>query len=325
MNHDDLVSLCSSFYDEVEIKDVKRMLFNLLECDGDLVERRNDARKKNISDMVRLLSTSQQNLRVKFCVTNTRRLPPVSLDHIDVAALMKALLDTKTELIKCQNAQLRTEEKCNDEFNRQNIEIRQIKESVAQLPTSPNQHVEVSVAAVTENPRLNHAPSLRNPVQEAAGMSSTREDSVHASQAPRRSYAEAAHGDSRQSGQQSEEDDGFTTVNSRLRRRRTSRREPVMGTKQGNRLRVASSARRCHVWVYNLHVDCTAAELESYIKEMLDDDEIQVEKLQLKRTDSSAFIVSCHNRHYDSLLKGESWENDVRVRPYRLPRQNTTA
>ena len=97
MNHDDLVRLCSSFYDEVEIKDAKRMLFNFLECEGDLVERRNDARKKNISDMVRLLSTSQQNLRVKFLVTNTRRLPPVSLDHIDVAALMKALLDTKTE------------------------------------------------------------------------------------------------------------------------------------------------------------------------------------------------------------------------------------
>ena len=77
--------------------------------------------------------------------------------------------------------------------------------------------------------------------------------------------------------------------------------------------------------MYNLPVDCTAAELESYVKEMLDDDEIQVEKLQLKRTDSSEFIVSCHNRHYDSLLKGESWENDVRVRPYRLPRQNTTA
>ena len=58
---------------------------------------------------------------------------------------------------------------------------------------------------------------------------------------------------------------------------------------------------------------------------MLDDDEIQVEKSQLKCTDSSAFIVSRHNRHYDLLLKGESWEKDVRVRPYRMPRQNTTA
>ena len=61
MNHDYLVRLCSSFYDEVKIKDAKRMLFNLLECDGDLVVGRNDARKKNISDMVRLLSTSQHH------------------------------------------------------------------------------------------------------------------------------------------------------------------------------------------------------------------------------------------------------------------------
>ena len=38
MNHDDLVSLCSSFYDEVEIKDVNRILSNLLKWDGDLVQ-----------------------------------------------------------------------------------------------------------------------------------------------------------------------------------------------------------------------------------------------------------------------------------------------
>ena len=107
-NHDNLVRLCSSFYNQVEIKDAKRIPFNLPECDGDLVERRNDAREKNISDMVRLLSTSQQNSREKFRVTNTRRLPPVSQDHIDVAVLLKVLLDTKTELIKCQNSPLRT-------------------------------------------------------------------------------------------------------------------------------------------------------------------------------------------------------------------------
>ena len=104
MKYDHLVRLCSFFYGEEEVKDAKRMLFNLLECEGDLVERRTDASEKNLSDMLRLLSTSQRKLRVKFCVRNTRRLPPVSLDHIDVAALMKALLETKTELIKCQKS-----------------------------------------------------------------------------------------------------------------------------------------------------------------------------------------------------------------------------
>lgn len=79
------------------------------------------------------------------------------------------------------------------------------------------------------------------------------------------------------------------------------------------------------MWVYNLNDDCTAAEMELYVKEMLDDDEIRVDTPQFERTDSSAFIVSCYDRHYWLLLKGDSWKNNVCVRPYRLPRQYTSA
>ena len=55
----------------------------------------------NITDMLRKLATAAP-LPVKFCVTNSRQLPPVSHDHVDVAALLKCVMEIKTELIKCQ-------------------------------------------------------------------------------------------------------------------------------------------------------------------------------------------------------------------------------
>ena len=71
-------------------------------CKADLVGRRvSDASKNNITDMLRKLATMAP-LPVKFCVTNRRRLPPVSHDHIDVASLLKIVMDIKTQLIKCQ-------------------------------------------------------------------------------------------------------------------------------------------------------------------------------------------------------------------------------
>ena len=95
MNHDDLVSLSASFYSETEIKEAKQTLNRLLEREGDSIQTRGDARKKNVSDILRLLTTTQ-SLPVKFCKTSTLRLPPVSLNHIDVAALMKNFMETRT-------------------------------------------------------------------------------------------------------------------------------------------------------------------------------------------------------------------------------------
>ena len=56
---------------------------------------------------------------MKFCVTNTLRLPPVSLNHIDVAALMKNLMETRTELLKCQAMQARYDENLSDSMKAQ--------------------------------------------------------------------------------------------------------------------------------------------------------------------------------------------------------------
>ena len=103
------------------------------------------------------------------------------------------------------------------------------------------------------------------------------------------------------------------------------RPQSIPGFCKGIRLRTVSIEDRCHAFVYNLHKECTALEVEAYIKEVLDDDDVTVIKPQLKRTYSSGFIRSCNRRHRDSLLDASTWEENMRARPYQPPRNAETA
>ena len=99
-----------------------------MNSEGDLVERRSDARKKNVSDILRKLRT-EPRMEVKFYITNTRRLPPVSINHIDVAALLRNVLETRTELLKCQGTLQRHEEFFNEKPNNHQEQIVSLKNS----------------------------------------------------------------------------------------------------------------------------------------------------------------------------------------------------
>ena len=91
------------------------------------------------------------------------------------------------------------------------------------------------------------------------------------------------------------------------------------GSHEGIRLRTFPVVDRCYIFVYILHKECTALEVESYIKEELDDDDVTVIKRPLKRTDSSGFSVSCHRRYRDCLLDASICEQNVWARLYRPP------
>ena len=111
---------------------------------------------------------------------------------------------------------------------------------------------------------------------------------------------------------QTRDEERFLT---RILRRRIQRRNAVKGARGSPKLRVALSAAKFFLWVYNLHTECTAAEAESHVKELIEDDDVTVKKLTLKRTESSAFIVTCKRRHQDALLQSDSWEKMLDFEP----------
>ena len=75
MNNADILSIAISFYGEDEINSAKQTLCRVMGFEPDLVDRRgSDSSKNNITEMLRMLVTAEP-LQVKFCVTNSRRLP----------------------------------------------------------------------------------------------------------------------------------------------------------------------------------------------------------------------------------------------------------
>ena len=314
--------------------------------------------------MLRKLRTSAP-LPVKFCVTNSRRLPPVSLDHIDVAALLKSVMEIKTELIKCQGNLQRQESLFHDKLNEQQAEIEALKSSSALQPSYAGVTRQASSAPPQAARQLRSAPSDTSPPPSSGAQSGTgggtgRQQNARQSTTTRRTNTathvgtnmlpagrqqagtmatSGANNDvpsppeqtgepstrliSAQQGRYTADSEGFLT---RVpRNRNVGRPQPTRGSRTGNRLRTVPVDDRCHTFVYNLHKECTALEVEAHIKEVLDDDDVTVIKPQLKRTDSSGFIVSCNRRHRDSLLDASTWEENVRARPYRPPRNAETA
>ena len=148
VTHDDLISICASFYTEEEVKTAKQILRNLLKCSSDVADRRTDARKKNLSDIIRLLNGTS-TIPAEFCITNTRRIPPVSIDHIDAAALLKNITDMRTEMLKYKFAQARQEESMKDSLNEQQHQIETLKATMQTFVVRENDSHTPNVTATT--------------------------------------------------------------------------------------------------------------------------------------------------------------------------------
>lgn len=80
------------------------------------------------------------------------------------------------------------------------------------------------------------------------------------------------------------------------------------GTKESSRLGILPN---CQVQVSYLPEDYPCEELAAYVREMLQDDGVQVTALQ--RKNFSTFVVTAHWRHLRALLNQDNWEQHVYV------------
>ena len=78
-NIDVILNIVSSFYNEVELKAAKKTIYKVMDCETAFVDSRGgDTYKENFTAFHSKLSTAPP-LKVKFCVTNFRRLPSVDI------------------------------------------------------------------------------------------------------------------------------------------------------------------------------------------------------------------------------------------------------
>lgn len=100
MREEDIITICTDFYDELEISDAKKFIFECNNRNDELINRKGaNKTKSDLQDVIRLIRTGQPKDNVKFCVTSCVRLPSVALQHIDAAALMKIVAELRTEVL----------------------------------------------------------------------------------------------------------------------------------------------------------------------------------------------------------------------------------
>lgn len=129
-------------------------------------------------------------------------------------------------------------------------------------------------------------------------------------------------------------DGGFIYPKRRRRRDRTERDNGTVvtpprrlpqwggwGSRASGRL---GSPPPCQVLVKFLPPDFPEEELTAYVKEMLQDDRVEVRELWRGRG-SSAFVVSAPGKYLSTLLQNDNWDEHVFVRQYFPPRSAAAA
>ena len=144
------------------------------------------------------------------------------------------------------------------------------------------------------------------------------------------SYASAAAGDRRGLGRErlslpvagdrnditpnnsaaNEENFGWNVVS-----RRNKNRPIITGKKRGTGLRVMKQIKLTRVFFSRLLLDMSAEEVRVYVGGFLTDD-FEIVKLKSKYPTYSSFVITCDEKHRETLMNPDEWEEGILLRPF---------
>ena len=95
-----IVKLCIDTYDDKDVENAKRLLFDSCNIDKIRFIRRQGQHKRNnnLHDMVNLLHELDESNVPCFVAQDLTRLPPVDVSHIDVSILIKEIRGLQHEV-----------------------------------------------------------------------------------------------------------------------------------------------------------------------------------------------------------------------------------
>ena len=103
-------------------------------------------------------------------------------------------------------------------------------------------------------------------------------------------------------------------------RRRRNKRSIMTGRKTGTSLRSVPQVKRFNLFVSRIETGVLPETLNSFVSALISD-VCNVQCLQTKFPDYSSFIVSCDDRHRDTIMNPDEWPEGVLIRQYigRIP------
>lgn len=102
MDNESLIRMCESAYSDKEIEEAKSLLFESVpkkEAARSKITRRKDGKnKRNLEDIICFFKEVDPEVIPIFVARDLQKLPPVSIDHIDVVSLLKDVTKLRNDL-----------------------------------------------------------------------------------------------------------------------------------------------------------------------------------------------------------------------------------
>ncbi|XP_041973938.1 probable cytochrome P450 6v1 [Aricia agestis] len=98
MDEVSIMQICKSSFTSEEIFQGKQLLYETLGQSANMPSRRKDGTERSVQDIISLLKQTDPDEVLAFVAKQLHKLPPVTLDHVDVVSLLKDIRFLKEEL-----------------------------------------------------------------------------------------------------------------------------------------------------------------------------------------------------------------------------------
>ncbi|XP_070546947.1 uncharacterized protein [Ptychodera flava] len=175
---DMIVKLCVDTYDDKDVEQAKRLLFDSCNFDRSRFIRRQGQNKRsnNVQDMLALFHELDECDVPCFVASDLSRLPPIDVSHIDVSVLIKEIrvLQREVSQLKGNSTLDNRETGLQAELVSLRVELNSMKESLLKQVTHSESHSEPQLLCNSEQKRdtgaciTDTSPHFRHPNKEVA-------------------------------------------------------------------------------------------------------------------------------------------------------------
>lgn len=158
----EIVQLCLSTFNETDIDEAKKLLFEL--CADDSTGRYKkrigaEKDKHNMEDIIKLLNEKGTDIP-KFVALDLSKLPPITFDSIDVSALLNALRKTQDELKLMKDSLIASETITKDLKDSVGMINNRVSKMEKKLHDPLGDAIAERTTLENDSPRTSSAPSM---------------------------------------------------------------------------------------------------------------------------------------------------------------------
>ena len=302
-----LVDTVKRFYDYKALVSSRDLLFAAIPNEGPRRVKNREA-DKMVSSIYDVMQSIPTDLDVIFAATNINNMPCLDMKNIDGANLTFQQDVLKDQMRSVNTKQNAMQEQLED-IQKILLELKSAHDKNSTNGASET-YVRSNSKSFSNAVKINSSANVKNkvtipnilelpPINSRNSNTSTEDHNILVNTEDRSTHDK-------------DEEEGFTQVSSRRRKRRSN---AVTGKKVGTTLKAVPRSQQCRIFVSRLDPELEANTLKLFVSNLTGED-CTIAKLTTKFSGYASFFISCDVRHKNKFMSPDEWEEGVLLRPY---------